>query len=359
MARPLGVWLLLACLAPAPSFSRAGEPVTLENVVPSGKNLADEPIAKAFSAELAGTFLDTASLHWQKSRQCFTCHTNYAYLVARPYLGADTTAHRQVRAFAEELVAKRWEEKGPRWDAEVVATAAALAMNDAATTGKLHPLTKTALDRIWTVQRADGGFDWLKCGWPPMENDDEYGAVLAALAVGIAPENYRSEPQAQEGIARLRKYLETTKWPTLHHRAMLVWAAAAWPEILSADARQKTLDDLSGKQLPDGGWSASSLGDWTRADDTPQTPEVADGYGTGFALFVLMKGGVPAADPRIEKGIAWLKTHQRESGRWYTRSLYKDGHHFLTHAGSAFAVMALGEAGALRSPPKSAVSQAR
>ena len=348
MIRILCVGLLLVSLSPRPSS--ADEPVTLENVAPSGKNVADEPVAKAFSLERAGTFLDTASLHWQKSRQCFTCHTNYAYLMARPYLGADTTAHRQVRAFAEELVEKRWAEKGPRWDAEVVATAAALAINDAATTRKLHPLTRTALDRIWTVQRDDGGFDWLKCGWPPMENDDEYGAVLAAIAVGSAPENYRSQPQAQDGIAKLRKYLGETKWPTLHHRAMLVWASAAWPGLLPAEDRERTLADLSSRQLPDGGWSASSLGDWKRGDDTPQTPDVADGYGTGFVLFVLQKGGVPATDPRIEKGIAWLKMNQRESGRWFTRSLHKDNHHFLTHAGSAFAVMALGEAGALPRP---------
>ena len=356
MARLFGVWLLVCCFY---SALRADEPVTLENVTASGKNLADEPLAKVFSAENAGHFLDTASLHWQKSRQCLTCHTNYAYLMARPYLGADVTAHRQVRAFAEELIEKRWEEKGPRWDAEVVAAAAALAANDAATTRTLHPLTKRALDRMWTVQRPNGGFNWLKCGWPPMENDDEYGVILAAVAVGLAPENYRVQPQAQEGIARLRKALAETKWPTLHHRAMLVWSAAAWPELLPAEERQRTIEELALRQLPDGGWSASSLGDWTRADGTPQTPEVADGYGTGFVLFVLQKGGVPATDPRIEKGIAWLKANQRESGRWYTRSLHKDGHHFLTHAGSAFAVMALGEAGQLPRRLESTVSQSR
>lgn len=357
MVRVLVIGLVLTILRGWAVY--ADEPVTLENVAPSGKNAADEPLAKTFSAEQAGRFLDTASLHWQKSRQCLTCHTNYAYLMARPYLGADVTAHRQVRAFAEELIEKRWEEKGPRWDAEVIATAAALAANDAATTRTLHPLTKRALDRMWTVQRPDGGFNWLKCGWPPMENDDEYGAVLAAVAVGVAPEDYRSQPQAQEGIARLRKYLAETKWPTLHHRAMLVWAAAAWPEVLPAEARKQTIDELTTRQLPDGGWSASSLGDWTRADGTPQTPEVADGYGTGFVLFVLLKGGVPATDPRIERGIAWLKANQRESGRWFTRSLYKDNHHFLTHAGSAFAIMALGEAGKLAPPAEPTVSQSR
>ena len=56
----------------------------------------------------------------------------------------------------------------PRWDTEVVATAAALAINDAATTGTLHPLTRRALDRMWTLQKPDGDWDWLKCDWPPL-----------------------------------------------------------------------------------------------------------------------------------------------------------------------------------------------
>jgi hypothetical protein len=39
--------------------------------------------------------------------------------------------------------------------------------------------------------------------------------------------------------------------------------------------------------------------------------------------------------------VEWLKTHQRESGRWFTRSLNQDNMHDITHAGRAMAVMAL------------------
>ena len=103
----------------------------------------------------------------------------------------------EVRRFFEDRVAG-WdgEEKAdkPRWDAEVVATAAALALNDAATTGHLHPLTRRALDRTWTVQKPDGGFDWLKCGWPPYEHDDYYGAIVAAIGAGHAPDGYAAVP---------------------------------------------------------------------------------------------------------------------------------------------------------------------
>ena len=48
-------------------------------------------------------------------------------------------------------------------------------------------------------------------------------------------------------------------------------------------------------------------------------------------------------DPALEKGREWLRANQRESGRWFTRSLFKDEKHYLTHVGTAFAIMALVE----------------
>jgi squalene-hopene/tetraprenyl-beta-curcumene cyclase len=149
------------------------EPVTLENVTVPEPNSANEPFAKEFSLEKAAHFLDSASLDWQQSFQCFTCHTNISYLIARPSLSADAPAHRAVRKYAEELISLRWAEVGPRFDAEVVAIGAALALNDAATNKKLHPLTRTALDRMWTLQREAGDWKWpTGCAWPPMESDE-------------------------------------------------------------------------------------------------------------------------------------------------------------------------------------------
>ena len=320
----------------------ADEAVTLDNVIDPGPNHLDEPLAKGFSLDGAVRFLDSAALTWQKQRQCFTCHTNYAYLYARPLVSSDAPAHAEVRRFAEELVEKRWPEKGPRWDAEVVATAAALAFNDAATTEKLHPLTRTALDRMWNVQREDGGWSWLKCGWPPMENDDDYGVALAALAVSVAPENYRSSEAARRGIEKMRRYIKNNPSPTVHHKAMLLWATSYGEEFLDSTETRATIDKLRNLQRDDGGWSLATLGDWQRADKTPQD-ENSDGYGTGFVIYVLRRAGVAANDAAIVRGVAWLKSHQRESGRWITRSLKQDSKHFISHCGTAFAVMALAE----------------
>src|SRR4051794_21384523 len=152
-------------------------------------------------------------------------------MITRPALkaeGGPTPAQAEIRAFFEERVA-HWDDDDkaakPRWDAEVVATASALALNDALTTGTLHPRTRQALDRIWTLQKPDGSWSWLKCGWPPYEHDDYYGAVFAALGVGSAPGGYSQSEPAQAGLARLRGYLKANPPPDLHHRTFLLWAS--------------------------------------------------------------------------------------------------------------------------------------
>ncbi len=323
----------------------AADDVSLDNVTAPAANTSDEPIAAKFSMERAAHFLDSASLTWQKERKCFTCHTNYAYLYARPMISADTGAHKTVRAFAEELVNQRWPESGPRWDAEVVATAAALAFNDSATSGTLHATTKTALDRMWTLQKEDGGWSWLKCEWPPMESDDHYGVTLAAIAAGVAPEKYSETDVAKKGLEGIRRYLKANPSPTLHHEAMVLWASRYVEGLLTDEERQRTIDRLLSIQKPDGGWAIATLGTWERGDDKQQDLEHSDGYGTGFIIYVLRQAEVQQTDPAIERGISWLKANQRESGRWYTRSLFRDNHHFISHAGSAMAVMALSSCG--------------
>jgi squalene-hopene/tetraprenyl-beta-curcumene cyclase len=324
----------------------AVEPVTFENLVAPESNRADEPLAEKFSLEKAVHFLDSASLEWQRSWQCFTCHTNISYLIARPNVGADAPAHLEVRKYAEEQVSLRWEEVGPRNHGEVVALAAALALNDAATTKKLHPLTRTALDRMWTVQRPAGDWTWpIRCRWPPMESDEHYGVTLAAIGTGAAPDGYAQTPAAQAGLAKIRTFLTNNPPQDLHHRAMVLWASTYVDGLMTAEQRKACIGDLLAAQRPDGGWAFAALYPWDRSDGKEQDLASSDGYGTGFVIFVLRKAGVLANEPAIARGVAWLKSHQRTSGRWFTRSLNKDNEHFISHAGSAYAVMALAACG--------------
>lgn len=300
---------------------------------------ADEPIAKEFSLAKAGEYLDGVGVNWTRDRQCVTCHTNLPYVMARPLVKTDDAGWKEVRAFLEKDVAG-WKTGKPRGDAYVVATATGLAFLDANTTGKLSESTKAAFAKIWQTQQKGGYWNWLKCDWPPMEHDDYYGAALAAVAVGVAPGDYAKSADAKEGLAKLTGYLTKTPAPDLHHRAMLLWASLKIDGLLSADQKRATIAELAKAQQSDGGWSLASLGTYSRKDKSKNDPKSAsDGYGTGFVTYVLRQA--EPNHPAIAKGIAWLKSNQRESGRWFTRSLSNDKAHYIANAGTAFAVLAI------------------
>jgi squalene-hopene/tetraprenyl-beta-curcumene cyclase len=168
----------------------ASEPLTLENVVPPKGNRPDEPFRDEFSLPAAVQFLDSVALSWQKEQTCFACHSNYAFLLARPAISHKVPAHREIRSALERLAENPRQTGFPVTEAVMVASV--LSQNDAATTGTLHPSTRKALDRIWTAQREDGGWTWLKIGQPPSEIDDHYGVTMAAIGVGVAPDAYGS-----------------------------------------------------------------------------------------------------------------------------------------------------------------------
>ena len=102
-------------------------------------------------------------------------------------------------------------------------------------------------------------------------------------------------------------------------------------------------------QQDDGGWVLIQFGnaDWKRRDKKPQA-QISDGYATAFVIFTLKQAGVSASDPAIKRGIAWLKTHQRESGRWFTHSPRVNGRHYITQAANNMALLALSSCGELR-----------
>jgi len=310
-----------------------------------GRNRANEPFAKEHSLKKAAAFLDRVALDWTRERKCGTCHTNVPYLMARGVLKEQAANEKLVRSFFEQR-ATNWDrgKKGdkPRWDTEVVVTGVTLALHDAATTGKLHKLSKQALDRMWKVQQKTGAWEWLKCDWPPLEHDDYFGAVFAAVGVGHAPGGYAKSESARAGLAKLRGYLAKNKVPNLHHKAWLLWAAQKLDGLMTADEQKKTIKEITDLQKPDGGWSLVSLGDWESYDEFPNNPMAgSDGYGTALMVYVLRQAGVPTSNAAVKKGVAWLKANQRQSGRWFTASLNTDKAHYITHAGTAFAVLAL------------------
>jgi squalene-hopene/tetraprenyl-beta-curcumene cyclase len=306
---------------------------------------SDEPIARQYSSARTAEYLDGVGVGWTRDRKCITCHTNMPYLMARPLLPGNE-GWKEVRAFLEKDFSS-WQESGKkRSEAYVVSTAFALAFNDAQQGNTLQPITRAALDRMFAGQAKTGEWNWLKCDWPPLEHDDYYGATLAALAVGIAPGEYSKTEKARAGIDRLRTYLTKNTAPDLHHTAMLLWASTRLDGLMNDEQRKKAIADLKARQQKDGGWSLPGLGKYTRRDGTDNDPNApSDGYGTGFVTYVLLQAGTPASDPAIVNAVKWLKSNQRESGRWYTRSLSNDKAHYITNAGTAFCVLALHDAG--------------
>jgi squalene-hopene/tetraprenyl-beta-curcumene cyclase len=252
------------------------------------------------------------------------------------------------QAAAKLADAKLSPEDKPGRVAEVVLTAAVLAQHDAATGGKLQPATRTALDRIWDVQRADGGWNWIKIGDPPSEIDDHFGATTAAIGVAVAPEGYADTPRARKGLEAVRRWLRAHPPANMHQRGMLLLAAAHLDGLMTEQEIKEAVQALAALQRPDGGWSMAALGDWKRADGAPLDRNASDGYGTGFVAYVLRRGAaVPASDPHLQRAVAWLKTHQRASGCWFTRSPHKNDE-LSTYVGTAYAILALDACGQIR-----------
>ena len=84
-----------------------------------------------------------------------------------------------------------------------------------------------------------------------------------------------------------------------------------------------------------------------RKDGHPLDTKTSDGYATGFVIVVARELGIPADDPRLQSGVKWLLTHQRESGKWFTRSPVNEARNLISNVGSAYAVLALQACGEL------------
>jgi len=304
-----------------------------------------EPLAKKFSLEQAARSLDTSALAWQNGNQCSQCHANLMYLIARPALAKIAEPPKDVRDMYERLVRNRWEKLGLRYPSEAMVVAVPLAFNDRQTTGKLHPLTRKALDRMLTHQRPDGG--WNGIGGAARTFINEYEeTLLAALGIAVAPDGYAQTAHGKKALEGIQRYAKAHPPVTPYQKSMLLWTAHHVAGLMNEAERKRAAEDLLALQRPDGGWALARL---VADEDTKefkggwfakQAP--SDGYGTGFVIFAARQAGIPAQDPRLQRGITWLKTNQRASGRWFTPSLNSyTKQHLPSNAGTAFAVLAL------------------
>jgi len=295
---------------------------------------------------------------------CTSCHTTVSYALGRPALrsslgeSAPSVNERTVLDNITKRVS-RWndmlpfynEKNGPNSAVESRNTEAVL--NALVLTRYQSAAASDALRYMWALQLKDGdkrgSWIWLNFHNEPWEADDSafWGAALAGLAAGMAPEESRKA--AQENIALLAGYLqrEQASQSTLH-RAVALWAAGRLPALLKLEQREAIVAEIVSKQREDGGWSESALvvKDWKRRDGTPMDTE-SDGYGTGLMVVALKNSGIASGATAAEKGIAWLQRHQDPSGAWLATSMNKkrdpasDAGRFMSDAATAYSVLAL------------------
>jgi squalene-hopene/tetraprenyl-beta-curcumene cyclase len=345
---------------------------------------ADEP--PGWHRERAAKYLDDREKSWfafssagrgegaQKS-SCISCHTVLPYLLARPALrrlegSAQPTQYeralidqtrRRVEHWSELDTAKfrllydfNRQKKKESWGTEAVLNAVILTTADRyQQRDQPSEAALRALSNLWQVQVTEGddkgSWEWLDFGSEPWESHQAryFGACLAALAVGTGHGYGGRDEQAARKIESLKGYLRG-QFPAQHlyNRIWVLWASTGLDRLLQKQERMAILDALFEKQHHDGGWSLSSLGSFSRKDDTPQAT-ASDGYATGLVSHVLQSAGIKRTDPRLTKGLDWLRSHQAETGEWRAVSLNKERNpadhagKFMSDAATAYAILAL------------------
>jgi len=297
-------------------------------------------------------------------------HTTLPYALARPAL-RDSLDEREPSASESKILnnlltrARGWREVEPFYPdqtrglpktsesraIEAVMNAVVLSRRDARG-GHLSEDTRMALDVMWSLQMKtgpnNGAWTWLNFNYEPWEspNSPYFGASLAAIAVGSAPDGYAASPDIQERVKGLRGYFERQHASvSLLNQLMGVWASGSMRDLLAPELRKTTVAAAFAAQQSDGGWSTSSLGTYQRVDKTPNDT-TSDGYATALACLALQAAGVD--DPRVAKGLDWLRRNQdRATGRWTATSLNKqrdpatEPGKFMDDAATAYAVLAL------------------
>ncbi len=349
----LGTRFGLLCLL-AVASARAADPSTAEAPAKSAPDTADEALRGTFSLEAAAGYLDRRAHLSENS--CYACHSTFTYLPARSVIDPLAPEVMETRVMLERFLTKLHDPA----EAPTVKTshiprvrllaALELARHDAATTGKLAPITRQALDHVWKLQNTAGGIDWIHVHEAPQAIDDWWPAAMIALGVAAAPDDYADEPAARAGLEKLRGWFRAQQPATLHERALTLLAHSAIGGIVDQPRRDEHLAAIYRSQREDGGWGMTDLAPWQRKDKKPLDTTRSDGYPTALCVYVLARSGVAPTEPRLRRGIDWLKTHQRESGGWFTQSPFARDK-IASNTGTSFAIQALAACGELPAPP--------
>jgi squalene-hopene/tetraprenyl-beta-curcumene cyclase len=328
--------------------------------------VAGNLVAADWSPEAAARYLDERQKQWfewkpaaSSNGPCVSCHTGMTYLLARPALRR-VLNEEQPTIYERGLLARLRSNvgakpPGPLQDVESIFAAMFLAREDAP--GAMTPDTQKAFEQLWALQRteapAKGAWKWYSANLDPWEHSESsyFGASLAMLALASTPAVYRQRADVRGRTEAMASYLATPSQRPLHDRIALLWATATPPSTLPDGVRPALVAEVFAKQQPDGGWTSASLGPWTPHPDAPPASG-SDAYATAFTAFALGKAGVAPSHPGLARALSWLKAHQDPStGAWAAVSMNKRRPagsmeaHFMQDAATAFAALALIEAG--------------
>jgi squalene-hopene/tetraprenyl-beta-curcumene cyclase len=335
---------------------------------------------RLWNARAAAGYLDQRAswwTTWQGSQRdhdthCVSCHTTAPYAMARPALrrvlgeAGPSAPELKINDYVTTRV-RLWKDVEPFYPdqtrgvpktsesrgTEAILNALTLASRDAAA-GALSEDGRRAFDNLWALQMKTGDLSgawvWLNFHYEPWEADRSpyFGATLAAIAIGLAPNGYASSADIQDRVKPLREYLrKSADTQHLFNRLTVLWASTLWPGLLAPEQQQAIVGAARRAQREDGGWSVASFADWKRGDGTA-LDTASDGYGTGLAALALQAAGVPRTDPQVGRAIDWLVKHQdAATGRWTATSLNKnrdpasDAGKFMSDAATAYAALAL------------------
>ncbi|MBL9146174.1 MAG: terpene cyclase/mutase family protein [Verrucomicrobiaceae bacterium] len=313
----------------------------------------DEPFMRTLSLPDAAGFLDEGA-HLVE-HNCYACHSTFTYLAARSILDPLAPEVMKSRVMLERFNALMFDPqkvklvKTHHVSRVRVLSAIELARHDAVTTGTLAPTTRRMLDHLWSYQTHEGGIDWIWVKEAPQAIDNYWPAMMMAVGVGVAPDGYAATDKAKAGLDKLRGWFKAHPPQTIHERGLVLISHAAMGGLLSEGEVRDHVAAIFAKQHSDGGWSMVDLAPWTRKDNKPLDPSLTDGYATGFLMVALAKAGVTRKDERLQRGIAWIKTHQRASGGWFTQSpFHRD--RIATNTGTSWVVQALEACGEIVRP---------
>lgn len=331
---------------------------------------ADEPRVKEFGPEsikAAGKYLETGALSWVRGeRKCVNCHTTGPYMSEftawSKHFGPPSP---EVRENFESAVPKEikpvemTERNGHKYYPQTfnnVWRSVGLAEWDRHVTGKLSEVTDRSLRDMFERQAESGVFiTHGEVEVPHITTDFEL-SLQAARAITAAPGWLKElkDEKLLARVAKLKEWLRTSPPKNDFDRVLKLQLVEYLPELVPPAERDAALALLSSKQHADGGWSTrdmSPVNDWhyemsqTVLNIFKKLPDAekpeSDPYMTALAIVLMRQNDVPASDPRIQKGVAWLKREQRESGRWWMHSLYRGNYNYITYIATIEALKAL------------------